>query len=1080
MPSRRSALRGILPLLVLILFVAVLVGGSSSASAYCMTLGQEVGAGCEPPPYNNPATLSNEITAPKPGAAVKGIVTVTANPGGVKNADVNRVEFYVDNILIGIDMANPWRTDWNTLDPDFVAYDGTHSLTSIAYTNSGRATSPAVSVTTTNTAGTQYRATITSTPVPQEISYDAGGTQLTYPVDVTVRNNSALTWSTTAVKLNYRWYSPDPTPVVTNGTAVAFTSSVLAGTSRTLRVNVLPPTLTTGISKAQYQLRFDLIENGATWFADKGNAPLENPVIDAKVLEAEALGLEKFYHYEGEDLGAGMQHLLNVANGNSLLRWTPWQSPGRGLATVLDITYNSFEKKCECPLGNNFSVAISTLNRLGLPLDIHPNNADTIAGRSNKYVVLTDGDGTPQKFIGKNAADGTTYWEEPAGVHLHLRSITTDPLSPRYWAITRPDRVTWYFDREGFPTSVEDRNGNAITYTLSTVAPGDDPGGVTKRITKVTDAGGDFFAIDYFTKAEVKKPKIRGKIQSITDHGGHRLLLDYYADGNLRKITQEGGTKADGFTPLPSRSFVFTYTTSDGSGPAIPTPALRVDPDPETSNQSTRVYSVRDPRGTETLFTYYGPTSGQLRWRLLSRADRTSQTTNYGYDLVNRATTVTDPLGLASKYAYDTSGQVTTITNPKNQLTTVDWTADRMIQKVTEPGGAFREFAYNANGYITDEWDQLRNQTHLDYQNVATDASDVSGKWKAGRSIPHISQVVSVTAPKGMATTGVADDFQTLFAYDAEGNMTKMTGPEGHPSPADPDGQFTAYTWNPDGTLASETDANGKTTAYAYDNQGLVTKQTDPLGHEKPASAERLAELGCHGAATRDRRQACPPIAERGDDGGRAVRVAPGQRRRVLQESPQGVRAVVVRVGDRRSVDRRHDGHVHPGPAEDDVQALLAALLVDRPEVHDHPAVAVGPVADAHQDDVALVALDVLEVLHEQPDDLVVVLADQLRLVERGERGVGMGERLELALDLGLLRLGEGDDADRQTGLAAQQLADESGDVCGLTRVRALDVRRPVDPMDADGPREQGVDAGDRLVLADRHEVRSVQADLGQ
>jgi RHS repeat-associated protein len=843
MHHRGSALRRILPLLVVILFVAVLVGGSGPAGAYCMLLGDESGGGCEPPSYNNPSTLSVEVTAPKPGATVKDVVTITSNPGGVKNAEVNRVEFYVDNVLIGIDLSNPWRTDWNTLDPDFVAYDGTHSLTSIAYTNTGRATSPAVSVTTANTAGTQYRATITSTPVPQEVQYDAAGTQLTYPVDVTVRNNSAFTWTTTAVKLNYRWYSPDPTPVVTNGTAIAFPANVPAATTRTLRVNVLPPTLTTGISKAQYQLRFDLVENGTTWFASKGNAPLENPVIDAKVLEAEALGLEKFYHYEGEELGAGMQHLLNVANGNSLLRWTPWQSPGRGLATVLDITYNSLEKKCECPLGNNFSVALSTLNRLGLPLDIHPNNADTIAGRSNKYVVFTDGDGTPQKFVGRNASDGTTYWEEPPGVHLHLRSISTDPLAPRYWAVTRPDRVTWYFDKEGYPTSVEDRNGNAITYTLSAVQPGDDPGGVKKRITKVTDAGGDFFAIDYFTKAEVKKPQIRGKIQSITDHGGHRLLFDYYADGNLRKIIQEGGTKANGITPLPSRSFVFTYTTSDGSGPAIPTPALRVDPDPETSNQSTRLYSVRDPRGAETLFTYYGPTSGQLRWRLQSRTNRTSHTTNYAYDLVNRVATVTDPLTLVSKYAYDTSGQVTSITNPKNQVTSILWTADRMIQRITDPGGAYREFAYNANGYITDEWDQLRNQTHLDYENVATGASDVSGKWKAGRSIPHISQVASVTAPKGMATTGVADDYQTLFLYDAKGNMTRLTGPEGHPSPSDLDGQFTEYGWNPDGTLARETDANGKTTTFAYDNQGLVTSQTDPLGRVTQFSYDRDGNL---------------------------------------------------------------------------------------------------------------------------------------------------------------------------------------------------------------------------------------------
>jgi hypothetical protein len=51
-----------------------------------------------------------------------------------------------------------------------------------------------------------------------------------------------------------------------------------------------------------------------------------------------------------------------------------------------------------------------------------------------------------------------------------------------------------------------------------------------------------------------------------------------------------------------ARPVVFTYTTSDGSGPAIPEPVDRVDPAPRTSNQSTRIYSVRDPRGAETTF----------------------------------------------------------------------------------------------------------------------------------------------------------------------------------------------------------------------------------------------------------------------------------------------------------------------------------------------------------------------------------------------------------------------------------------------------------------------------------------------
>ncbi len=200
----------------------------------------------------------------------------------------------------------------------------------------------------------------------------------------------------------------------------------------------------------------------------------------------------------------------------------------------------------------------------------------------------------------------------------------------------------------------------------------------------------------------------------------------------------------------------------------------------------------------------------------------------------------------------------------------------------------------------------------------------------------------------------------------------------------------------------------------------------------------------------------------------------------VVEEAAQRVGAVVVGVRDRRCVDRRHDRHVDPRPAEDDVQPLLAALLVDRPEVHHHAPVPVRPVAHAHQDDVALVTLDVLEVLDEQPDDLVVVLADQLRLVQGRERLVRVGERLELALDLGLLRLGERDDPDRQTRLAPQQLADELGDVRRFARIRALHVRRAVDPMEADGPRQQGVDAGRALVLIERRDVRAVDPDLRQ
>jgi YD repeat-containing protein len=185
-------------------------------------------------------------------------------------------------------------------------------------------------------------------------------------------------------------------------------------------------------------------------------------------------------------------------------------------------------------------------------------------------------------------------------------------------------------------------------------------------------------------------------------------------------------------------------------------------------------------------------------------------------------TTVTAPLSRVAKYAYDTAGKVTTITDPLNQPTQVAWSADFHVTKVTEPTGKFTSFTYNNNGYLTSVTDQLVNKTILEYQNLPVDGNDVSGKWKTGRTIPHISQLVKKTNPRGTATATPTDDFQWTFGYDSKGNLTSVTEPEGSP-------RFTTnYTYNANGTLATLTDANGKVTTFnTYDANGLVTKITD-------------------------------------------------------------------------------------------------------------------------------------------------------------------------------------------------------------------------------------------------------------
>ena len=788
---------------------------------------------------NNYPPPTSAITSPANNATgLKGTVSVTTSETVASGLAVSKVELYVDGALSATSTASPWSFSWNTLDPNLPAYDGSHTLVSKVYDSSGlNAKSATVTVTVANTAGTLDRATFDPALVPQAMSYDPGATsQLVYPVDVGITNASSLTWNAATTTLRYRWYLAGSSTSVSDSADVA-SLGLGPGQKQTVRVNVLPPALADGTNSARYALRFDLVDSSvspAVFFASRGNQPLDNPVLVNKALRASALGLEHYFQYTSTPVGAGMDSLFNVANGNLLLTYTPLSNPGRGLSTFAQLTYNSLEDHSGSPAGNNFSLSVSGLTRLGDPIDIHPNKADLIAGRSNKFINITDADGTPHTFTGVTGADGVTFWEEPPGVHLFLRSLTTDTTNPRYWALTRPDRVTFYYNSDGFPTFVTDKNGNTLSFTLTAVQPGDDPGGPKYHVTKVTDAAGQgtspapnrSFNITYFTKATARKPQIRGKIASITDHLNHGLDFSYYDDGNLLKMTERGGTKADG-SFLGSRSWVFTYTTSDGSGPAIPNASDRVNPDPRTSNESTRIYSVRDPRGHETLYTYLASGSAQDRWKLASLQDRSGAVTSFSYDDTNQVTTVAlpTPSGQAARtyhYTYDADGKPVQIADPLGHTTQLQWSADFAVRKLTEPSGQSQLFTYDDNGYPTDIIDELGGHTVLTYQSLPADSTDVSAHWNpgggangTGRTIPHLSQLATKEDPNQVA---LGSNVVWRFAYDAQGNLTQVTKPLYTNSPA-------RNTYNPDGTLATTTDYDGNQTTYlTYDANGLATE----------------------------------------------------------------------------------------------------------------------------------------------------------------------------------------------------------------------------------------------------------------
>lgn len=834
---------------------------------------------------DNSGAPTVSITAPTGGSVSGSSVSVTAN--AADDLAVTRVEFFMDDYIIGSDTAAPFAVSWNTLDPNLVAFDGTHVITARATDSGGRVTTSApVNLTVANRTGQFFGAIETSSIIPRVVFEDdqaAGRTQKTHPanpqhrrtlasnpvnsepntsdttpgkcddsgpkntssatgysVSVSVQNTSATNWSNNRLELWYRWYNESGEVVFEGPAPGGRLPGLAAGAtiSQPRTFTVFPPALCGEEQLAEYQLRIDIFDTQSdTWFAAHGNQPFERSVTVGRRLngpnaESDTLGLERFYQYWGTDVGAGMSHLVNVANGNSLLQWTPLQAPGIGLSTVLNLTYNSLENHSRSPVGNNWSLSISSLSRFGFPLDIHANGEGSAAQR---WVLFTDGDGTTHRFEGRES-NGTVYWEEPPGVHLWLREYDTTSTQTQaaHWALSRPDGVTFLYNSLGYPVAVSDRNGNTLAFELEAVPSGEDPGGPQWRVKKVTDQGGRSFTITYYGKDDAKRPQIRGNIRRITDHTESAIEFDYYYDGNLMRIRQVGGTSPDG-SVLADRTFLFTYTTPSGDGAAISDPSLRVEPDPKT-NQSTRLYSVRDPRGHETRFTYNGPTTNLDRWKISGVTDRAGATTAFTYDRPNNITTVTAPASRVTSYLYDATGKVTQITDPLGRLTTITWNADYHVSRLDEPGDPLQEFAYNDNGYLTSikacstsctPASAVVSHTTLTYENLTADRAgsvsdpasgsgtrDAAPLWRAGRTIPHISQLDTKTDPNGNDNdTTTSGSYRWLFDYDGRGNLTTLTDPMSFAS---------TFAYNPNGTVDTATDANGNVTKYAdYDPSGL-------------------------------------------------------------------------------------------------------------------------------------------------------------------------------------------------------------------------------------------------------------------
>jgi RHS repeat-associated protein len=431
--------------------------------------------------------------------------------------------------------------------------------------------------------------------------------------------------------------------------------------------------------------------------------------------------------------------------------------------------------------------------------------------QTNGDAVYSAGSGSIETFT----LTGSGAFTSPPGV---LAKLTFDGTQ---YTIRFKTLIKKVFDASGHLLSVTDRNGQGLSYQYtngrvsgisgsgrSLAVARDSSSG---NITAVTGSDGRSVSYTYDTS---------GRLASFTDAAGATTAYGYDAGGRLNQITDGNGNYPVRLTydtatgraisqldPLGNKT-AFGWTQTDpanaGTGTAIITDPLgnattdkyvngylvdQVDAAGNDTHYSWdangSILRVVQPDGTATVFTY--DASGNLATRSLGYGSGVPAET-YQYNANNDLVSTQDFNGNTVAYGYDGNGNLATITRPNVA------SGSGTVAAVTN--------TYNPNGTLKSSADANGNVTSYGY--------NASG------------DLISQTTPSGRTTT---------FGRDAAGRQSSVVDPRGNVAGANPDTYRTVYAYDNDDRVTKVTDPMGNATSTAYDKAGNATAVTDPLGH---------------------------------------------------------------------------------------------------------------------------------------------------------------------------------------------------------------------------------------------------------
>jgi RHS repeat-associated protein len=535
-------------------------------------------------------------------------------------------------------------------------------------------------------------------------------------------------------------------------------------------------------------------------------------------------------------------------------------------------------------------------------------------------------DGYLTSVVDKNGNTQTYTYEERRSNNKPTKFLKyiTDPTGRQTLTVDYYDKAEAPFPKvEDHVQSMTDISGRKVTFEYSDQA----------LLTKLTDGAGSSQPKVFGFTYDATQGKKNVKLVTVTDPRGHDTKLVYYApqagddpkyhwwtktitdrlQGNtgFAYAVNATNTKFTDTTVTDAESHATKYVTDD-FGRAVQTTNAKSQNTKMSWDADNNVTYLEEDNGAKTAYCYDQKTGYPLwqrdaennkagvpdqtatcvtdtskwpanaaKYEYQTRADgfsadlfrKTSpegRAWQFGYDAFGNLKTVTDPKGVATtsvpddyttKYEYDSYGQLTKATDANgNPSTHSDFGPNGYPATITDALGNATKFVYDERGQVTEITDARSKKTTQTYDTFGRPlVSTVPKDQNAGVLITTPAPVydandniTKVTGPGGAVSTAVYDDAdqvtsataptnnttsprETKYTYDKAGHVRTTTEPKGSLTTSDATDYMTTHNYDAIYQLTSVVNAAGDKVGYEYDNVGNVVTVIDP---KKNATAD--------------------------------------------------------------------------------------------------------------------------------------------------------------------------------------------------------------------------------------------------